>query len=164
MFREYFLPPMTREDCTRMIVDIGYQMGLEYAPDALDCIYQYSGGNPFLARQLGSLIWKELRNSKTIVQASIQEKDVKGAVDTFMTDGRRVSYLEQIWEMRLTAQEQSLLKQLVHAQTPVLLTPSEEIVANNLAERYIIKKEGKSCKLGFELLRLWIAIFILGVS
>jgi hypothetical protein len=52
---EYFLPPMSAEDCEIMIRSLGEQIRVTYDQETVDYIFNASGGHPFLARQLCSL-------------------------------------------------------------------------------------------------------------
>lgn len=75
-FKEIFLTPFTPEDTSTMLISIGRLMGCKQAFDAetLAQIYQASGGHPFIARQLASLLSQKarLKEHQTISWAAAQ--------------------------------------------------------------------------------------------
>jgi hypothetical protein len=165
LFRELFLPPMVKTECDQMIIDIGQQMGIEYTPKALDMIYIESGGHPFLARQLCSEMWNSLSKSRVMEGlVTVDKNDIAQAVDAFMDNGRRASYLEQIWETRLDDNERTVVKRLAASGKPVLPEKSERRVINRLSERYIILRENGKIRLTFGLFQNWVREFILDLE
>jgi tetratricopeptide (TPR) repeat protein len=75
-FKEVFLTPFTAEDTATMLISIGRLMGCKQAFDdeTLAQIYQASGGHPFIARQLASLLSQKasLKEHQTISWAAAQ--------------------------------------------------------------------------------------------
>lgn len=59
-FKETFMPPFKEEDTERMLTDIGSLMGRQFDEQTLKTIHRKSGGHPFLARQLASLLCKKI--------------------------------------------------------------------------------------------------------
>ncbi|MBW4581985.1 MAG: ATP-binding protein [Tildeniella nuda ZEHNDER 1965/U140] len=55
-FKETFLLPFLPDDTTTMLTDIGQMMGQRFDQEVLAAIHKQSGGHPFLARQLASLL------------------------------------------------------------------------------------------------------------
>jgi HEAT repeat protein/AAA+ ATPase superfamily predicted ATPase len=55
-FKEVFLAPFSIEETTTMITDISRLMGREFDSETLTNIHQESGGHPFIARQIASLL------------------------------------------------------------------------------------------------------------
>jgi HEAT repeat protein len=55
-FKEIFLSPFSPEDTQTMLVDISRLMGRSFEQEALVKIHEYSGGHPFISRQLASLL------------------------------------------------------------------------------------------------------------
>jgi len=55
-FKEVFLSPFSEEETTTMLADIGQLMGREFDSETLATIHKESGGHPFVARQLASLL------------------------------------------------------------------------------------------------------------
>lgn len=164
IFYEMFLPPMTKDECNQMIVDIGQQMGLEYTQEALDCVYRASGGHPFLARQLCSLAWDNIgragRRSRIV---TLDETEIQRAVDAFIDDSR-ASYLEDLWRTRLKEDEKSVAVGLAQAEEPRTLQTGKRQTLNSLSERHIITGKGNSYRLNFELFRHWIRAYVLDLD
>lgn len=63
-FKEVFLSPFSPEETTRMLTDIGKLMGVTFDQETLTAIHRESGGHPFIARQLASLLCKKLAASE----------------------------------------------------------------------------------------------------
>ena len=59
-FKEIFLFPFPESETVRMIENIGSLMEVSFDNKTLTSIHEKSGGHPFLARQLASLLHKEL--------------------------------------------------------------------------------------------------------
>ncbi|OKH30225.1 hypothetical protein NIES2119_31320 [[Phormidium ambiguum] IAM M-71] len=55
-FKEVFLSSFSEEETKTMLVDISRLMGRSFDRETLTAIYQESGGHPFIARQLASLL------------------------------------------------------------------------------------------------------------
>jgi hypothetical protein len=75
-FKEVFLTPFTAEDTATMLISIGRLMGCKQAFDdeTLAQIHRTSGGHPFIARQLASLLSQKasLKEHQTISWAAAQ--------------------------------------------------------------------------------------------
>lgn len=65
---EQFLPPLSKEDCSNMLVSLGKQVDLEYEDAALERILELSGCHPYLARRICSLAYKENSNTTLSVE------------------------------------------------------------------------------------------------
>jgi ligand-binding sensor domain-containing protein len=163
MFRELFLPPLSRSECDQMVTDIGQQMGLKYTPAALAHIYAESGGYPFLARQLCSLAWIQVdKTHSSSGIATLDQADILGATHAYLNDGRRNSYLEQLWETRLNVEEQKTLRRI--ARGTKQRQKGERSVLNNLVERHLILEDNSDYHLAVGLFRRWIRLFILNLE
>jgi hypothetical protein len=64
-FKENFVPPFVEADTTIMLTDIGQLMGISFDDETLLEIHRKSGGHPFVARQLASLLYTKLVVGKT---------------------------------------------------------------------------------------------------
>lgn len=51
-----FLPPLTREDCSDMVVKLGRGMGISYSEESLETIFHATSGHPYITRLLCSQI------------------------------------------------------------------------------------------------------------
>lgn len=61
LFEVNYLNPLLAVDCEQMIRSLGQQVKLEYSQEAINLIYEVSGGHPFIARQLCSLAFKQMK-------------------------------------------------------------------------------------------------------
>jgi len=59
-FKEYFISPFSQSETTRMLTDIGELMGVTFDQATQIAIHRESGGHPFIARQLASLLCKKV--------------------------------------------------------------------------------------------------------
>ncbi|MEQ8753901.1 MAG: HEAT repeat domain-containing protein [Coleofasciculus sp. G1-WW12-02] len=59
-FKEYFVSPFSQSETTRMLTDIGELMGVTFDQATQIAIHRESGGHPFIARQLASLLCKKV--------------------------------------------------------------------------------------------------------
>lgn len=63
-FKEVFILPFSQEETKVMLKEIGQLMGVEFDQELLELIYRNSGGHPFIARQLASLLYKKATRTK----------------------------------------------------------------------------------------------------
>lgn len=162
MFEEFFLPPLTKEGCKKMICEIGQRMGLHYEDEALDQVYIESGGNPFLARQLCSLVWQEIK-PKTVNEMSgfiVGKTNILITVDKFIRHGKQGAYLEAVWLSRLNSSERNLLELIVTADHFIPRHDKDTKILEDLVERHIIVTKNGYFKLGADLFRRWIRKFV----
>ncbi len=82
LLQEINLPPLTAEDCIQMVRNIGRQIGLVYSEASLTAIASLSGGHPFLARQLCSLLYRRRNRQAGQIEAS----EIPAAVHQFIYD------------------------------------------------------------------------------
>ncbi|MEQ9357029.1 HEAT repeat domain-containing protein [Coleofasciculus chthonoplastes] len=59
-FKEYFVSPFSQSETTRMLTDIGELMGVTFDQATQIAIHRESGGHPFIARQLASLLYERV--------------------------------------------------------------------------------------------------------
>ena len=78
-----------------MIRSIGAQIGLAYSDDSLQLISELSGGHPFLARQLCSLLYKRRQYDK---RQRIEVPEVAHTAQRFIYDDSTASRLVRIWQ------------------------------------------------------------------
>lgn len=95
LFEEINLSPLANEDGIRMIRSIGAQIGLVYSDESLQLISELSGGHPFLARQLCSLLYKQRQQDK---RQRIEVPEVAYAAQRFIYDDSTASRLRAIWQ------------------------------------------------------------------
>lgn len=73
-FTEIFLPPFTESETSTMLNDIGGLMGREFDETTLKRINEQSGGHPFVARQLASLLCTHILPGRQKVEWSKAER------------------------------------------------------------------------------------------
>jgi tetratricopeptide (TPR) repeat protein len=96
-FKELFLRPFSEEETTSMLVNIGRLMGRSFDEETLKGIHKQSGGHPFVARQLASLLTSKLpgKMSSTIKWPQV----IDYVMRPFVYSGVLKDYFEQnIWE------------------------------------------------------------------
>lgn len=143
LFKENSLLPLTRDDCIQMVENIGSQVGLVYDADCLQAIADLSGGHPFLARQLCSVLFS-LRNREL---GQIERSEIDIAAHHFIYSDQTVPYLDagiwqdagntHLWSSPEQAQEnQNVLLELARADglvsTEHLLSPNPTIRRESL--------------------------------
>lgn len=130
-FREEYLGPLNRKDCVQMIRNIGSQMNLRYNDEAASCIADLSGGHPFLARQLCSVIVENLQSSADSLPTrdtrnSIEEitmAELQKAAEDFVRAPQTACLLNEnglwgevtdryLWPLPQIEENQSILKEL----------------------------------------------------
>ena len=95
-FKEVFVLPFSPAATTRMLTDIGKLMGVEFDAETLAAIHRESGGYPFIARQLASLLCKKVAAER---QGEIQESAARRYLnEPFTYSGVLKDYFGQnIW-------------------------------------------------------------------
>ena len=114
LFQEIYLSPLAQEDCIQMVRNIGRQVGLVYSDESLDAIAALSGGHPFLARQLCSLLYKQRGRQPGQIDAAA----IPAAVEHFIYDEQTVTHLDAgIWQdagnPALWGEEQAKINQAI---------------------------------------------------
>jgi hypothetical protein len=72
--KEYFVQPFEFSETQEMIVDISGLMGIEFEGGIVDAIHHQSGGHPFMARQLSSLLYQKCDNSNGQITLEMAHK------------------------------------------------------------------------------------------
>lgn len=175
LFQEIFLPPLTVEDCSQMVRNIGRQVGLRFPQTAIDVVNAASGGHPFLARQLCSQAYNELERA-----GQINAPLLRATVDTFIRNPKSAANLNEngmwgevtqlaLWEPEIAAANQQILEQLAAADAPLTIThiigeEADETLEDALfalQNRWVISKAKRRrgpdvYEITFGLLRRWI--------
>jgi hypothetical protein len=119
LLTEVHLSPLAPQDCVQMVRNIGLQIDLSYTDDAVSDVLQYSGGHPFLARQLCSLAYKHLDYEPGEVSSDI----IRKAARQFLFDPEYATFLDDmglwgevnsvgLWGERTAAANRILLNRL----------------------------------------------------
>ncbi|MGC8898870.1 MAG: hypothetical protein ACP5ON_11645, partial [Bacteroidota bacterium] len=70
-FEEMFLSLLPEKECKEMVVTLGEGMGVHWDDDALREVYRLTGGHPFVARKVCSIIVRHFRNRPLYVNANM---------------------------------------------------------------------------------------------
>lgn len=179
LFQEINLSPLATEDCIQMVRNIGLQVGLVYSDESLAAISQLSGGHPFLARQLCSVLYKQ--RNRQVGQIEIDE--VPAGVRQFIYDDATVAHLDNglwqeagnasLWGQLAAKTNQAILIDLARAGAP--LDQTELLKGSNVdarqtalinLERYhlIYQPQPGHYALQFGLLQAWLRRRKLGLE
>ncbi|MDY7075917.1 MAG: NUDIX domain-containing protein [Chloroflexota bacterium] len=179
LFQEEYLPPLAAEDSIQMIRNIGLQVQLIYSNESLQAISTLSGGHPFLARQLCSVLYKQRGRQP----GQIETADIPAGVERFIYDEQTVTHLDAgIWQDagnpalwgEVQAQvNQALLLELARADEPVsqdalLDSPDADLRRTALINlerfHFIHQPEPGVYALRYGLLRTWLRRRKLGLE
>jgi tetratricopeptide (TPR) repeat protein len=101
----FYLGPLQREQAAQMLQTLALRARLEFQPEALDKIFDETGGHPSLTRAMGSQLLL-LRVSR------ITPQEVASAVDAFLKDADRTAVIKAIYEHRMNRHEQEIARRL----------------------------------------------------
>jgi tetratricopeptide (TPR) repeat protein len=185
LLTEIYLPPLTTEDCSQMVRNIGLQVDLSYTDSAVLAVSRYSGGHPFLARQLCSLAYKHLNYepgeiSLTAIQKAAQQFLFDPEYATFLDDvglWGEISSVE-LWGEKIASANQSVLSRLAQCSEPCpessIIRSEEGDVASfrtalyALRQLHIIKSDDEDLEpnysITFGLFHSWIRQVRLGLE
>jgi len=160
--QEVWLPPMGDLDTREMIQSIGFEMGFQYEPAALERIVRAGGGQPFLTRQICSQVVGDLLGRGAV---TITDEQARLGIEAYI-------YLPDLWSARLDGAQRLLLLHLAQFDGPVpradLLPPERRQAAlanlGALEERTIIRSEDGEYAIGWGILRDWIRWIELGLD
>ncbi|MEL4897729.1 pentapeptide repeat-containing protein [Crocosphaera sp. Alani8] len=102
-FKEIHIQPFALQETKTMLTEIGKFMGVEFEPEILDIIHQESGGHPFIARQIASMIYhkaekqeKEENNLLKLITNSSSEPYLKRILK--YSDSLKIYFQQNIWD------------------------------------------------------------------
>ena len=96
LFKEIFLAPFSSDETHTMITDIGGLMGREFDKETLDTLHEQSGGHPFIARQLASLVCKKISIETT--RKICWDQSQRYLNEALLHSGTLPDYLDQnVW-------------------------------------------------------------------
>lgn len=131
-FKEVFVPPFPIEDTVRMVTDVGSLMEVEFDRETLEAIHKESGGHPFVARQLASLLHNEIMQK---TEGKIQWSAAKKYLNKSL---RRSGVLKDYFKQNIWAD----LEQHGFSSAMVILQfmACNEELNGNLAEQVIFQQ------------------------
>jgi tetratricopeptide (TPR) repeat protein len=147
MLTEVYLPPISADACKQLVRNLGSLIEIEYTDDALVAIVNLSGGHPFFARRLCSLIYEKRDRRPGIVTS----EDVAEAAEEFVFDQKYAAVVDEnglwgaeigntrIWTEPVARSSQRILESLsqsIESQTePDLVTTSNSSTAAERVDR-----------------------------
>lgn len=151
LYKNLFLPPLSKPDTTQMIQNLGKGMSVYWEPSAISKIFSECGGHPFLTRVLCSQI------SKRYLQRPLQvtERMVEQEIPIFIQE--KSDKFEQITELLHShfPDEESILEKLAIGEPPEKL--SNESV-RHLIGYQLIAREGEKYVITFSALKSWLRL------
>jgi hypothetical protein len=109
-----YLGPLHRNECDKMIIDIGSIINMKYKAEALDAIYNETGGQPLWTRVLCDKISGERRSAYEAL--TVTQADVDHAATEFLNLEHR--HLSEIVNL-LSGTDYRVLQQLASASAPL---------------------------------------------
>ena len=148
-YTPYFLPPLSRDECAKMIRALGKGMSVYWDEDATSAIFAETDGHPFLTRTLCSHIAKQ--HIQRPLQVTVQM--VQTQIDAFIRG--ESDKLEQITELLRTnfPQEETFLQQSALGEA---LPKMPDEALRHLLGYHLIAAENGGYRLTLNLLRRWL--------
>lgn len=78
-----FLERLAKEDCSELLTEIGKRMGLRWEQQALDKVYEHTGGHPFLTRVFASRVSRSCPRSagESVVSETMIKYELMSVLD-----------------------------------------------------------------------------------
>jgi hypothetical protein len=164
-YKEIYLPPLKREECDRMVCELGRRMGISYTSQALDRLYSETGGHPSIVRRLCSYIQRtEPWQGRSL---SVTEDTVAKHIPDFLQD--ESSMFEEILNRleRHFPLEKDLLLFIAEGigEESELIGMIDEPIATtmrHLVGYQIVVREGTVYRIKLDLLNHWLRRYRLG--
>jgi tetratricopeptide (TPR) repeat protein len=178
VIKEYFLPPLDRDDCANMIRSLGEQINIQYEESALEYILEMSGSHPLLARRICSYARQKHTTTGPITVDTITE-----VLREFVRDPQKNAYLGEhglwmelgqphLWSAEVSKANQQILLKLASDDQGIskdeLCADLDQAIATQafhiLKERSIISSPDNSdyYQITFGLFKSWIHFRHLG--
>jgi hypothetical protein len=144
-FSEEYLGTLSPDFCGLMVRTIGKNMGLVYTDDALEFIYNCTGGHPYLTRQLCSINYMEILGDTA---TKVERKHLEEAANRFVSIPQTSELLGDsngIW-YEITDQKKWHSDQI--EETKIILNILSK--QNNLSEQQLLRnckheRSGRDC-------------------
>ena len=148
-YTPYFLPPLSRDECAKMIRALGKGMSVYWDGDATSAVFAETDGHPFLTRTLCSHIAKQ--HIQRPLQVTVQM--VQAQIDPFIRG--ESDKLEQITELLRTnfPQEEIFLQQSALGEA---LPKMPDEALRHLLGYHLISAENGGYRVTLNLLRRWL--------
>ena len=148
-YTPYFLPPLSRDECVKMIRDLGKGMSVYWDEDATSAVFAETDGHPFLTRILCSYIAKQHLQRPLRVKVQM----VQDQIDPFIRG--ESDKLAQITELLRTnfPQEETFLRQSALGEA---LPKMPDEALRHLLGYHLIAAENGGYRVTLNLLRRWL--------
>ena len=179
LFKEYYLGPLEKDDCTQMIRNLGLQVHFEFEDESVDAIFQLTGGHPFLARQFCSSLYKS--RNRALGRVNISE--VVAHAQNFILDNATASYLEsglwhealdeELWGNDAAQTNKAILQMLLASEHPIPVRdlpdsntrlPLETYLADLARFHIVNQKSSDLYEVPYALLSMWYRQRNLGIA
>ncbi len=149
LYRPIPLPPLSVKECKEMIQTLGKGMSVYWSDDAVQAVFDETGGHPFFARQLCSRITEHYTDRPLTVTSEIVGEQTSIFI---REDGDK---LEQVTELlhRNFPDEEKVLYQIALGEVS---KEWDDNVLRHLLGYHIITNENNSYRVNINLLRRWI--------
>jgi tetratricopeptide (TPR) repeat protein len=146
IFTRITLQPLSREDTENLIREPSTQAGLSYEPDALERIYELSGGIPFYAQAIGAQL-VELANQES--RHRLDVGDVNRVIPEIF-EQIEVSFQHSLYQ--LNNDDKKILAEIIVGNP---LKDNYALDLQDLAHRQLIVKENGSYRFVAKLFEEW---------
>lgn len=149
LYTPHFLPPLSQDECSKMIRDLGKGMSVYWDEDATSAVFAETDGHPFLTRILCSYIAKQhLQRPLWVTVQMVQDQlapFIRGESDK----------LGQITELLRTnfPQEETFLQQIALGEA---LPEMSDEALRHLLGYHLIAAENGGYRVTLNLLRRWL--------
>lgn len=149
LYKPIFLPPLLAKECAEMIVTLGKGMSVYWEPDALQAVFDETGGHPFLTRSFCSRLAQTYPDRPLKVTAAMVQDQI---LPFIRDDGDK---LAQIMELLKThfPQEEVILEQIALGEVPADLP---DAALSHLLGYSLIQVNNGAYHITLNLLRRWL--------
>ncbi|NJN68705.1 MAG: helix-turn-helix domain-containing protein [Chloroflexaceae bacterium] len=150
LYKPIFLPPLLQKECAEMILTLGKGMSVYWEPEAVQAVFDETGGHPFLTRSFCSRIAKTYSSRPLTVTAAMVQEQI---LPFIRGDGDKL--LAQITELLSTnfPQEDGILEQIALGEAPSDL-PDESL--RHLLGYSLVNVDDNGYQITLNLLRRWL--------
>ncbi len=149
LFKPIFLPPLLQKECDEMVVKLGKGMSVYWEPDALQAVFDETGGHPFLTRSFCSHIAQSYSARPLTVTSAMVQEQVHPYILHY--DDK----LQQITQLLSATfpEEERILEQIALGEAPGDI-PNESL--RHLIGYSLVKRENGEYQITLNLLRRWL--------
>ena len=148
-YNKVLLPPFSETECAQMITELGKGMSVYWETEAVDSVFDETGGHPFLTRSFCSYIVQHHAERPLTIRQSV----VEDAVQPFLRDEEY--QMRQIIDLVAAnfPEDAALLREIALGETPPLM--SDESLRHLMDYYVIAETKDRNYKLTINLLYRW---------